>query len=397
MPAKSVATPVAAPPTKKAYTTLKAGANNQTDVIVPPKELLIKEIRDAIPDKYFKRDMSKGFFYVFRDIAQAVVTAGVMYKFGLPLLEATDEMGAAVSYTARFLLWNAFWFIQGLNWTGLWVMAHECGHQAFSDYRIVNDTVGWILHSFLLVPYHSWRITHGTHHKNTNHLTKDTVFIPPKHDHILTETLRESPLGSLWGIFLMLTIGWPAYLAMNIAGQDYGRLACHFQPSSPMFRPSDAADVVVSDVGILFTLLGVAAGIYNYGFMNVLCWYIAPYLWVNGWLVYITYLQHSDVRLPHYSADEWTFVRGGLCTIDRSFGKAIGWWLHHINDSHVVHHLFSQMPFYNAIQVTRKHCKEIFGDMYQADAEINMFGSLWESWRECRYVNVKEPIMVYRK
>lgn len=41
---------------------------------------------------------------------------------------------------------------QGLNGTALWVLAHECGHQAFSDHRLLNDAVGFALHSFLLTP-----------------------------------------------------------------------------------------------------------------------------------------------------------------------------------------------------------------------------------------------------
>jgi hypothetical protein len=27
--------------------------------------------------------------------------------------------------------------------------------------------------------------------------------------------------------------------------------------------------------------------------------YFVPYLWVNHWLVFITYLQHTDPKLPH--------------------------------------------------------------------------------------------------
>lgn len=38
--------------------------------------------------------------------------------------------------------------------TGLWVVAHECGHRAFSDSELICDVVGLILHSALLVPYH---------------------------------------------------------------------------------------------------------------------------------------------------------------------------------------------------------------------------------------------------
>jgi hypothetical protein len=36
------------------------------------------------------------------------------------------------------------------------VIAHECGHQAFSKWQAVNDAVGLVLHSLLLVPYYSW-------------------------------------------------------------------------------------------------------------------------------------------------------------------------------------------------------------------------------------------------
>ena len=36
------------------------------------------------------------------------------------------------------------------------MIAHECGHQAFSKWQSVNDAVGLVLHSALLVPYYSW-------------------------------------------------------------------------------------------------------------------------------------------------------------------------------------------------------------------------------------------------
>jgi len=45
---------------------------------------------------------------------------------------------------------------QGAVCTGIWVIAHECGHGAFSEYPAVNDGVGLVFHSLLLVPYYSW-------------------------------------------------------------------------------------------------------------------------------------------------------------------------------------------------------------------------------------------------
>ena len=31
-----------------------------------------------------------------------------------------------------------YWVI----WFGLWILAHECGHGAFSDYQNINDFIG---------------------------------------------------------------------------------------------------------------------------------------------------------------------------------------------------------------------------------------------------------------
>ena len=48
---------------------------------------------------------------------------------------------------ARFVLWAVYTFFVGLFATGLWVIAHECGHQAFSESKTINNAVGWVLHS----------------------------------------------------------------------------------------------------------------------------------------------------------------------------------------------------------------------------------------------------------
>lgn len=47
----------------------------------------------------------------------------------------------------RFALWALYSFPAGLVGTGLWIIAHECGHQAFSESKFVNNSVGWVLHS----------------------------------------------------------------------------------------------------------------------------------------------------------------------------------------------------------------------------------------------------------
>jgi fatty acid desaturase len=49
--------------------------------------------------------------------------------------------------------------------------------------------------------------------------------------------------------------------------------------------------------------------------------------------------------VAHYTANKWTFARGALATIDRTFLGPIGAYvLHGICETHVAHHISSKMP-----------------------------------------------------
>ena len=58
--------------------------------------------------------------------------------------------------------------------------------------------------------------------------------------------------------------------------------------------------------------------------------WLGPYLVVNCWLVGYTWLQHTDVDVPHLSADEFTYMRGAFLTIDRPYGPIFDWFHHKI-------------------------------------------------------------------
>ena len=75
-------------------------------------------------------------------------------------------------------LWIAYAAITGTSAMGLWVLAHECGHGAFSDNQILQHAVGFVLHSSLLVPYFSWQRSHAVHHARTNHIYEGETHVP---------------------------------------------------------------------------------------------------------------------------------------------------------------------------------------------------------------------------
>jgi len=101
--------------------------------------------------------------------------------------------------------------------SGVWVIAHECGHQAFSKYQSVNDGIGLVLHSLLLVPYYSWKFSHARHHSNTGSVAKDEVFVPAIREDKDGAARPFEQFGPLRLVKLIgaLTLGWPAVRLMS--------------------------------------------------------------------------------------------------------------------------------------------------------------------------------------
>ncbi|KFY29475.1 hypothetical protein V493_02346 [Pseudogymnoascus sp. VKM F-4281 (FW-2241)] len=364
------------------------------------------DIIRAIPKECFKRNTALGLYYVARDMA---TLATVFYLFHTYVTPATVP-----STAARAALWAVYTIIQGLVGTGLWVLAHECGHQAFSPSKIVNDTVGWVCHSVLLVPYFSWKISHGKHHKATGHMEKDMVFMPKTREvyatriskfvHELDELTEETPIATLLHLVGQQTAGWWMYLLANVTGHNnheeqkegrgkgkqngYTSGVNHFNPASPLFEAKDAKLIVLSDIGIALTISALVWISRNYGVSNMLVWYFIPYMWVNHWLVAITYLQHTDPSLPHYTPSSWTYVRGAAATIDRDFGFIGRHILHGIIETHVLHHYVSTIPFYHA-DAASEAIKPVMGRHYRADTKggaIGFIKSMWKSARWCQWV-----------
>merc|ERR1719424_1843514 len=98
------------------------------------------------------------------------------------------------------------------------------------------------------------------------------------------------------------------------------------------------------------------------GIVPVTLWYWNPYVFTNAWLVLYTWLQHTDPSVPQYGADQWTWVKGALTTIDRPYG-IFDFFHHKIGSTHVVHHLFHELPFYHADEAT-VHVKAKLGKLY---------------------------------
>lgn len=264
--------------------------------------------------------------------------------------------------------------------------------QAFSNYQAVNDGVGLIFHSLLLVPYYSWKHSHRRHHSNTGSVAKDEVFVPEVRDET-HEGFEWEQLGVIRLLCLVgtLIIGWPLYLLFNVASRPYPESwwVNHFDPWSPIFSKRERIEIAVSDAALLGVGWALASAGRTWGWVWLLKTYFIPYLVVNFWLVTITLLQHTHPELPHYTDKEWDWLRGALATVDRSYGWLLNTLHHHIADTHVAHHLFSQMPHYHAQEATEA-LKPILGSYYKEDRRF-FLRAMWDDYTACRYVSPDVP------
>jgi omega-6 fatty acid desaturase / acyl-lipid omega-6 desaturase (Delta-12 desaturase) len=262
----------------------------------------IGDIHRAIPKHCFERSALRGLYYVARDIASMAITFYLTNKFVTPEYIPSTAVRAG--------LWALYTVAQGLFGTGLWVLAHECGHQSFSPSKTLNDTVGWICHSALLVPYFSWKISHGKHHKATGNMERDMVFVPRtrevysnKWGYVLNEVCElteETPMATVFHLIYQQLGGWPAYLIANVTGHNnhekqsegrgkgksngFGTGVNHFNPSSPLYEAKDAKLILLSDLGLLIVGSILFALGQKFGWSTIFVWYFAPYLWVHHWL-----------------------------------------------------------------------------------------------------------------
>ncbi|KAF8208865.1 oleoyl phosphatidylcholine desaturase [Mycena galopus ATCC 62051] len=378
---------------------------HEQGVYVVP-DITVKELLDAVPAHCHKRSALKSSVYMFWNM----FVIGVFYKVATYADAQINPQTLSLPYPAlysfaRFSVWALYSFWTGLFATGLWVIAHEAGHQAFSESKFINNTVGWILHSGLGVPYHSWRITHAKHHASTGHMTQDQVFVPPTRSEKGLKPF-DPKREDLQGASVTEEIfGWPLYLMLNSSGQQrYPAGTNHFKPSAVMFAPHQWGQIFISDIGIFLWIAVLAASVNTWGVATVFRVYFAPYLWVNHWLVLITFLQHTDPLLPHYRASEFTFTRGALATLDRSLlgdlGPVMGWIGAHatmgISETHILHHVCSKIPHYNAWEASAALRKVLAPTRLRLDGAPGGWAEMYRVYKECKFVEDEGDVVFYK-
>ena len=343
------------------YSGLKGKALAVSMDDIPSKSIIQK----IVPEKCFSPNTLISIGYLLRSLLIQIIVIAI---------------GLAIPNEISMIpVWIFYSILSGTTAMGFWVIAHECGHGAFSKNRKIQTIIGYLLHSLLLVPYFSWQRSHAVHHRFTNHVSEGETHVPlviggngitelpnGEKDMEISKNMGKFKYGVMQ-LILHLIFGWPAYLlAGKTGGPRYGTTN-HFWPRAPFSTklwPSIwAKKVWLSDFGIIIVLIMLFELINKYGFYTILGLYIGPLIVVNIWLVLYTWLHHTDSDVPHLGGSDFSYMRGAFLSIDRPYGSILDFLHHSIGSTHVIHHISPEVPHYHAKEATRA-IKNAFPKIY---------------------------------
>lgn len=182
----------------------------------------------------------------------------------------------------------------------------ECGHGSFSSYETLNNIIGWAFHSFLGVPFFSWKMSHKQHHMYHNHMDRDTAHVPPRQEEVSPELKEQRhqesdsedvPLRALYDLVLHQLLGFQLYFLFFITGgkKSYNQKiepkwynVSHLDPWSVVFRPQTWHLILISDIGLALVVLGLWFAAQQLSWGKVMLLYGVPYVWVNHWIGMVT-------------------------------------------------------------------------------------------------------------
>eukprot|EP00009_Paramoeba_aestuarina_P014915 CAMPEP_0201531442 /NCGR_PEP_ID=MMETSP0161_2-20130828/47623_1 /ASSEMBLY_ACC=CAM_ASM_000251 /TAXON_ID=180227 /ORGANISM="Neoparamoeba aestuarina, Strain SoJaBio B1-5/56/2" /LENGTH=436 /DNA_ID=CAMNT_0047934355 /DNA_START=12 /DNA_END=1322 /DNA_ORIENTATION=+ len=374
-------------------------------------------LKRTIPSHLFQRSLPRSVFYLLRDFAALFVLGFLYFRF----------LDQPTSYFAHPAVWfpayATYAFLQGTFLWALFVVGHDCGHRSFCDSKKWCDIFGTIAHTPLLVPFHAWRLSHRQHHRRHNHVEEDESFVP------ITRSFYSSfkNLPSTTHLVRFTIFPFLGYTAYLLAG-SYPSFHSHFSPAAFMdddkkkqleqdpdgkwIEPTDdaIADDHVNTIrpfvwandserrqvreSILFVVAFAVAGIsfspVSWGSMVLS--YVIPHVVFVAYLSIVTHLHHTHPDVQYYRGPAWSFVRGALSTVNRSYGAVLDHITHDIGE-HTVHHLFPAVPHYN-LNEANTYLKPALGDEYRKD-DTPMLKALFRNWLKCRAVEDTGDVLKY--
>ena len=247
-------------------------------------------------------------------------------------------------------LWAAMWLMAGHSLllpallavpsgallVRLFMIQHDCGHNAFFSSRRANDWAGRILGVLTLTPFDFWRHSHALHHAGSGNLDRRGI------GDIDTLTVDEYLGRSRWGRIKYRMYRNP--LVMFGLGPTFLFLLQHRFPVGATRRGAMPwLSTMLTNLGILVLLAGIIALM---GVPTFLILYLPMVVTGASIGVWLFYVQHQFEQTYWEQETDWSHPDAALH--GSSFYDLPRWlmWLTGNIGIHHLHHLSSRIPFY---------------------------------------------------
>lgn len=225
-----------------------------------------------------------------RDVLLKSVPAEAFVKSESKAAKALIRVGACVFLSYAFLIWSPWyllpiaWALAGTALTGLFSIAHDCGHNAFFEDEKRNYLVGSLAFLPLLYPLESWKLHHTVHHQHAEERSNGHHQQRPKKFFNLVNP-----------------IFWVYYLGSYfIRYFDLSQF-----PTTDAIKARTSVLSVYAFGAVLFSGLFYFTGVWGIFKFWVLPWFILHF-WKNTFRQYLMrVIDWKGQKLVHYKYPDW--------------------------------------------------------------------------------------------
>jgi acyl-lipid omega-6 desaturase (Delta-12 desaturase) len=273
---------------------------------------------------------------VARSIAEIVVTA-------LPLIAIWIAMWAALSVSVWLCL--ALSIPAALFLVRLFMIQHDCSHDAFFRHRRANNWVGRVIGVVTLTPHDLWKRTHAIHHAGVGNLKQRGI------GDVTTMTVNEYRAQSRWGRFVYRVYRSP--IVLFGIGPAYTFVLQHRVPVGQM-RAGWPPWVGTMGTNLAIALLAGSL-MWAVGILPVLLIHLSTAIVAATIGVWLFYVQHQFEDTYWAPDEEWSHADASLHGSSHYHLPGILRWFTANIGVHHVHHLKSRIPFYRLPEVLKDH------------------------------------------
>lgn len=289
----------------------------------------LKSPRKAISDKYYKANLGLALLYTFLSFGFYAVTIAFLYYTFVNKL---------------YYLYPLAWLVGGTGVTSLFVLGHDCAHQAFFKNNRWNDFLGHIALSFSFYPYHAWKFSHNAHHKHTNLLHTSTNDVYYDNAWIPLTVKQYKALKKFKPVRAFL---YRVSRFFPPLGALVHNFLTHYFLSK--FNAAQRKKVYFSYCILALICSSTMAGLYYLtgSIFAILHFFILPGLFFSFWMSTYTYQHHTSTEIKFLPEDKWNPYLG---QIQGTYNCLSPKWLSflHLNiDIHAPHHLSTAIPCYH--------------------------------------------------